>query len=1168
MEDYKTQIEKDNNPTFQQIVDIARENLPLEKKAKPWSFVNHGVDLLKNEDELNCYLAAYGKMHEEKIHTALYTLTNLKDIINKNYQIIDWGCGQGLATLCFLDFIKANTTFNIPQRVTLIEPSKPALTKAKVFLEANLSTVKVNLIEKSLDDVILSDVEITESVTINFFSNILDIESVNLEKLADLINSNLKGEHYFICVGPMNATSTRIDEFAKLLNFTDEQIIGKENGKLKTTRGTIKLLVFKIKGKEIQIIKSIYYPPMPNNNNYMHILIKKLNSIDSNKLKPVDRIVEYYKLVVELEQLKEPKIDKYYSYAYVLNENNEFVVDLESNKTFLKVFNSNKATKWPKDFNISIELEVNKKKHPVLSYTYIYDDIKDIDTANEKVKLKLSNFELNYRTLTNLEKSEEEIDKLEILIKEQKTLECVLNILREKLNDEFVSDGTLSFALSSKNPALSQIYSELKKVNSHTVKESSLLHDFLFNKPIDNKADNLTENDLIQISNLDDSQKKAVLTAFNNKVSVITGPPGSGKTQVISNILANAVLQNKKVLVASKNNQAVDNVKSRFNREENNGFFLRFGNKQILERITLPEINRISAIQPKLPDNSIKLKECHEKLNEVIKLKTDNKRKLELRDDLQNKLPVLKKNVDQLESNIANYAEINPKFEYFRLNHKVDVIDNYLSISKNYRNYFELKYSGLNKFWIDWFTKKKYAFKLISFINETDKDFREYFKTIPNQISHFTTGAKILETYNHIIKSFDSIVDYYSQYTKIKIELETKIEELKKDENYINAVNSQEKVIKKIIADCEFEIINSSKEVLKEKIENKLFKSATPHINNYKDYLPDNIPWRYEDLPPFINAAKNFLEIFNINCVTSLSAKASLPLTSELFDMVVIDEASQCDIASAIPLILRAKQLVVIGDPLQLKHITSLNRFEEEKIKEYLHLSGSIYLKYKEKSLWDYSESFLANAKNNNSIVNIDRHYRCHPDIIGYSNEAFYIPKRNIKLEICTTANQFQIQPKGIIWENVKGVQQANNVNINHAEVEKSIELATSIANSNPNISIGIVTPFSHQAKEIHKKIPPHLKLELNPRIIADTVHKFQGDEKDVMIYSLVVTNNSPDSKIYWIDNMVQESVNVAVTRARNTLYIVGNKEYIKAKSSVTKPLGKLVQYVERMQNR
>ena len=1153
---------------LQKIILQAYKNLPIEKRVKPWTFVNHGVDLLKNEDELNCYLVAYGKMHEEKIQTALSTLANLKEIVKNKYQIIDWGCGQGLATLCFLDYIKEDLNNKKPQSITLIEPSNSAITKAEKYIQSITQNNTTQLIEKRLDEVNLSDIKIIEPVTINFFSNILDIESINLEKLTYLIKSNLIGEQYFLCVGPMNVTSTRIDTFAKLLNCSEEQLIGKENGKLKTTRGTIKLLVFKIKGTEIDIIKSIYYPPMPKNNNIIHILDKKLKAINANNLNPLDRIMEYYKLVVELEQLKEPAVDSYYLYNYTLNENNEFVIDLESNNFFLNIFNQNKKEKWPKDLNITLEIGIEEKKYSILNYTYLFDDIKEINTSSEKVKLQLSSFELNYGTLSSkFEKDEKGIDELENLIKQQKTIEEVINIIKIELNDNITFDNKLSFALSSKNPALSQIYSELRKVNSHSVSENSVLSNFLFNKTIDNKLNSYSENDLIQISNLDDSQKNAVLTAFNNKITVITGPPGSGKTQVISNILANAVLQNKKVLVASKNNQAVDNVKSRFDREENTGFFLRFGNKKILGDTTLPEINRISALKHTLLDNALQLEESQGKLNEINKTKSESKRKLEQRDLFQSKLPELKKNIDNLENKLVQLGQKNPDFENLRLNHKIEIIENYLTESKKKRNHFELKYYGLNKLWIDWFTKKKYAFELISFIDETHKDFNIVFKSIPSQISDFKNGSKISETYNEITKTLNSISDYYAEYSKNENEIKSKIDELKKVEDFIKLINSQEVEILRTITICDIEIIKQSKVVLKEKIENKLFNASQPNINNYKDYLPNNIPYRYDEMTAFTNATKSFLDIFNIISVTSLSAKASLPLSNELFDMVVIDEASQCDIASAIPLILRAKQLVVIGDPLQLKHITSLNKFEEEKIKEHLHLSGSVYLKYKEKSLWDYSKDFLTSAKNNNVVVNLNKHYRCHPNIINYSNEAFYIPKIGLEIDVCTKKEDFRIQPSGIEWINVKGTHKALHININDAEVEKSIEIALHFANKYPDISIGIVTPFRHQANEIHEKLPNNLKAGANPRIVANTVNIFQGDEKDVMIYSLVVTNNSPDSKIYWIDNMVPESVNVAVTRARNTIYIVGNKEYIRANSNLQKPLGKLVDYIEKLQN-
>lgn len=1147
---------------LQKIISNAYQNLPNEKKVKPWAFVNHGVDILKNEDELNCYLAAYGRMHEEKIHSALSTLKNLNEIIKSKYQIIDWGCGQGLATLCFFDYIKKGATNQKPQKITLIEPSKAAITKATEYIQSNFEKNNLIQIEKKINDIHLSDIEITEPITLNFFSNILDIESVDLEKLAELVKSNLKGEQYFICVGPMNVNSTRIDAFAQLLNCTEEQLIGKENGKLKATRGTIKLLVFKIKGTEIEIIKSIYYPPMPKNNNIIHILEKKLKAIDTNKLSSLDRIVEYYKLVVELEQLKEPAVDNYYHYDYSLDENNDFIIDLESNKDFLDIFKKNREEKWPKDLNIAIEISIEEKKYPILNYTYLFNDIKEINLVEEKIKLTLSNFELNYGTLTSkFEKDEEGIDELENLIKQKSSIKEVINVLQTKLDSNLTFDDKLSLALSSKNPALSQIYSELRKVNRHSVSEKNLLSDFLFNNPIDNTLNNYSEDDLIQISNLDDSQKNAVLAAFNNKVTVITGPPGSGKTQVISNILANAVLQDKKVLVASKNNQAVDNVKSRFDREDSLHFFLRFGNKNVLRETTLKEIDRISALKNNLSDNLGKLIEGQEILNQTIKTKSENQKKLRQRDLLRSELSKLKQDVENIKTELSQVVNRSPDFEKIRGKFQIEVVENYISEAKKKCNQFDLKYSGLNRLWIDWFTKKKYAFELISYVDEIHKEFKNVLKSVPNQISDFKNGSEIAKEYKDIFNKFVSISDYYSDYSKVIKELDLKSKKLKEIEEYIETINLQESKIQETIKKCEDEIIKQSKVLLKEKIENKLFNGAQSHINNYKDYLPDSIPWKNEEMAMFINASKNFFNIFNIVSVTSLSAKASLPLSNELFDMVVIDEASQCDIASAIPLILRAKQLVVIGDPLQLKHITSLNKYEEEIIKEKLLLSSSTYLKYKEKSLWDYSEAFVTNAKNNNKIVNIDRHYRCHPNIIGYSNEAFYKPKLGVDLKVCTKNEDFSIQPNGIIWIDVKGSQTADNVNINDAEVEKSIEVATYLAKENPNISIGIVTPFTLQAKTIHSKIPS----ELNGRIVADTVHKFQGDEKDVMIYSLVVTNNSPDSKIYWIDNIVPESVNVAITRAKNTIYIVGNKEYIKSKSTIQKPLGKLVDYVEKL---
>lgn len=62
--------------------------------------------------------------------------------------------------------------------------------------------------------------------------------------------------------------------------------------------------------------------------------------------------------------------------------------------------------------------------------------------------------------------------------------------------------------------------------------------------------------------------------------------------------------------------------------------------------------------------------------------------------------------------------------------------------------------------------------------------------------------------------------------------------------------------------------------------------------------------------------------------------KSAFPLERDLIDLLIIDEASQCDISSALPMIQRSKQIVVIGDPMQLKHITNVTSYEEGEIKQ------------------------------------------------------------------------------------------------------------------------------------------------------------------------------------------------------------------------------------------
>ena len=77
-------------------------------------------------------------MHEEKMHSALSALTNVEGIFDGKYQVIDWGCGQGLASLCLLDYLNEHKNLHNPKKIILIEPSIPSIVKANNYLAGNL----------------------------------------------------------------------------------------------------------------------------------------------------------------------------------------------------------------------------------------------------------------------------------------------------------------------------------------------------------------------------------------------------------------------------------------------------------------------------------------------------------------------------------------------------------------------------------------------------------------------------------------------------------------------------------------------------------------------------------------------------------------------------------------------------------------------------------------------------------------------------------------------------------------------------------------------------------------------------------------------------------------------------------------------------------------------
>lgn len=278
----------------------------------------------------------------------------------------------------------------------------------------------------------------------------------------------------------------------------------------------------------------------------------------------------------------------------------------------------------------------------------------------------------------------------------------------------------------------------------------------------------------------------------------------------------------------------------------------------------------------------------------------------------------------------------------------------------------------------------------------------------------------------------------------------------------------------------------------------------------------------------------NFLALlrtFPIWAVTMQHIAEFLPLIAEMFDLVIIDEASQCDIASALPVLYRAKHAVVCGDPKQLRHLSFLREDRLRGIAIQHELSAI------EREQWNYRTHSLLDAVNQalptqDDVVLLDEHYRSMPQIIEFSNRRFYGSSLRIM-----TRRPDTIGARSIELKRVNGKRRKEGFNAEEAEaIVKEIErIAKSETkkDARSKSSIGVLSPYRDQINYLNKMLVSRLK----PRTLQDhqiaigTAHTFQGDERDIMLLSMVVDPTSHHATMTFLN---QENLfNVSVTRAR-----------------------------------
>ena len=256
-----------------------------------------------------------------------------------------------------------------------------------------------------------------------------------------------------------------------------------------------------------------------------------------------------------------------------------------------------------------------------------------------------------------------------------------------------------------------------------------------------------------------------------------------------------------------------------------------------------------------------------------------------------------------------------------------------------------------------------------------------------------------------------------------------------------------------------------------------------------------------------------------------------------LYDCVIIDESSQVDLISAAIAFSAAKKVVLVGDEKQLPHVVK---------SQLLPTLNDIFAEYKLPEYFDYAKNSVLHCvlKKEKNIVStlLNEHYRCDPQIIGFCNKRFY----NGELVIRTPhieRNGVTIITHGSHFERNRSNER--EVDIIEKEIIKEL----------PADKTGIIAPYNNQIALLNERFG-------DSGYVIDTIHKFQGKEKDYIILSTVANKikfYEDEEQVDFLNN--PNLINVAISRAKKRLYILASEEVLGQEGSILRDLSKYYEY-------
>ncbi|WP_433193992.1 AAA domain-containing protein [Nocardia sp. CA-107356] len=590
------------------------------------------------------------------------------------------------------------------------------------------------------------------------------------------------------------------------------------------------------------------------------------------------------------------------------------------------------------------------------------------------------------------------------------------------------------------------------------VHADSVLHRFLIGGRMEQRKDTPVPRIYPFHTNL--SQRDAIDNALRFPISAVDGPPGTGKTQTILNLIANILLdESKTVAVVSSNNAAVDNV-----REKLDGVGIGY----VVANLGRSEKRRqFLSAQSQASRNSLVARLLATAGSSTASIK---------------ELAALDRRLRSLQATQGQLAQRRSERH------------GYVLEREHFMNYFDRQSLPAPELLpvLRWG-----ADKLLDYIADTDPEMAR-------------AGAlpELLDRITHWIK-------YRSMRAVDAADVEV-------------VLRLQRLYFDKKIAELDDEIAR-----LEGSLGSAKFEQLTDqHRERSLQWLTDRLRHRYTEHSPrayshnYLDQWRRFSRDYPVILSTCHSLQRSIG-TGRMLDYLIIDEASQVNLLEAANVLACCKNVVVVGDLKQLAHIPGL---EQTDCPSAPHPVYDFHRHSILSSLIELYGQALPRTM-------LREHYRCDPDIMGFCNKKFYDDEL-IAFTTSTPGWQSMVVARTVPGNHMRRHAAGSRSNQREIDVIEREILPQYCVGFAPT-DIGVTTPYRKQVSKVTDALVDAIE--------ADTIHRFQGREKDVIVMTTVLDETPPnhDDKygLGFLDD--PHMVNVAVSRAKKRFVLVTNHDML-----------------------